>query len=182
MLIPARVLSALAFAFALLSGCSDHAVTAPAGRVAASRAAAAAAASRPISGRCETVFTQTPLDPTHAHVIVRGTCRLEHLGRSTVFIDQIADFAASTLTGVTIYTAANGDELRSTGSVQILTPPDAAGNSAFAGPHTFTGGSGRFAHARGGYTFTGRANLVTFTGFFEIAGTITFAASDRRGR
>jgi|SRR5438094_8310968 len=88
MLIPAPVLSALVFAGALLSGCSDDAETAPAGRVAASVARAAAGPSRSISGRCETVFTETPLDPTHARVIVRGTCRLEHLGRSTVFIDH----------------------------------------------------------------------------------------------
>ena len=140
---------------------------------------AAATPDRPITGRCATTFgflAPTPDQPRNVQRLrFDGTCQLSHLGRTTVAAVQTVTFGASgtTITNGATYTAANGDELRSsyeaTGSF-----PDAAGNVCFSGTERYVGGTGRFADARGESRLDGCASVVSFTGAYAIDGRIAY--------
>ena len=134
---------------------------------------------QPLAGRCDTEFAPFtfPLPPVVVHVVT-GTCQLTHLGRSTLYLRQVINFASGEITSQELtFTAANGDVLWAV--EEGSSPPPSGPEATFSGTFTFVGGTGRFAHATGTATFTGGANLVTNTGFFTMDGTILYAASDR---
>ena len=143
----------------------------------------------PLRGTFGTTFTLTPLicsdpaDPATCVVFdapVHGTGRVSHLGNSTVTIEQTIDFTTNPalLVGTIAITAANGDQLFGTSSA-TASPPDAQGIATLAGTYVFTNGTGRFAGVHGSATFTGVANTIGLTGFFELSGKITSVGSAR---
>lgn len=173
----------LAILAALATGCAGDAPTAVApGDATFSRGGAPELVSRPISGRCENTFQIIPLklgpngEPLLFSTPLRGTCEIAHLGRSAVAIDQLVNFTTTpiSLTSPSIvYTAANGDQVRGTYAGSI-TSNDGAGNITFTVTETITGGTGRFAGARGTLTLTGGASQSTLTSFFSLDGTIAY--------
>lgn len=78
-------------------------------------------------------------------------------------------------------TAANGDKLTAIYSGTLLpvpgaNPPLHAINGAFA----VTGGTGRFAGARGGGSLQGSEDLATLKGRFEVSGMLTLRSESDR--
>jgi hypothetical protein len=118
---------------------------------------------RPWKGRCdvESVFTSASTQR------ITGTCQFAHLGRVTVETEE-AFTSATTGVNTSTYTAANGDQLYTTGSVVATFGPD--GGVTLAGTWTAAGGTGRFAGARGTAAYTGAAQ---FTGLASAAGAYT---------
>lgn len=177
-LLPLTILLAAA-----VTGCGDATpfavdLLAPgAGPLANSHASAAA---RPFMGTCETTFSPPPfpLPPTHFQIDV-GTCQLGHLGRASMYGEQVIDFAAGTQAGERTITAANGDVLivKNVGTSR----PGEPGLIHFSATMTFVGGTGRFANATGVAQAEGTANLFTRTTTIDIVdGWIVYDASDRR--
>jgi hypothetical protein len=138
-------------------------------------------ASRPISGRCESkVVSVEFLSPTTAREAVTGPCQISHLGRATLYLQQVIDFTTGrAVSEVVTFTAANGDVLRAT-SVTIGTPTGAT-TFSLAGTFTFVGGTGRFAHASGSAPFTGSVDFATGNATLTMQGRIAYDASDRAG-
>ena len=128
---------------------------------------------RPWEGSCEGTgifrLDFTTLDIT-------GTCHLSHLGLTTmVGVETVG----ATLNAVHTFTTANGDLLYTTTSGYAVLKPDFSGVNFF-NTETVTGGTGRFANATGTATRNGSSNFSDGSGTWEIVGTLTYAASDRR--
>ncbi len=85
--------------------------------------------------------------------LVQETGEGTHLGRYSLVMHNQVDFTAGVVTGEGSYTAANGDTLNFT----IVQPIQPANSPAVL---TFTGGTGRFAHAAGSETTQG-SNITT---------------------
>ena len=139
--------------------------------------AAAAAARRPLVGSCDLSFSPAPpsLPAPPAGVIRQvdvGTCQLSHLGRTAYTGVLEIDFVAGTQTGTRTLTAANGDQLFMT--AVGTSAPSGPGTRSISATLTVTGGTGRFAGARGEVHATGTANLITSTTASEFEGWITY--------
>ena len=108
-----------------------------------------AAVAVPLRGQFEGTATVTPLDPPFAQVNVSATGQASHLGRFTLEIPHVVNFATRSATGTMTLTAANGDTLTAsfTGQSQIAEPLVTIVETA-----TVTGGTGRFADASGSFT------------------------------
>lgn len=106
---------------------------------------------------------------------VIGKGMVSHLGKSKVFIAQTANYTTdpfSLVSPTVIFTAANGDELYSSG-VGTFTD-DGLGNSAFTGTLTISGGTGRFNQATGSVTYDGSANVAAAKGQFTFDGMVNY--------
>jgi len=163
---------------ALCAACSDSSLTEPDYDLQA--VSVSAEVSRPFGGRCETEFTflaPLPSDPPNVQrVHIAYICQLQHLGRTTGSADQIVVFTSPTTlnaSNTTTYTAANGDQLEAswtgTGTFDAATL-----TVTFAGPETYTGGTGRFANASGSTMLVGSASLVTGSGAFTTTGALNY--------
>jgi hypothetical protein len=143
--------------------------------------AAAAAAERPISGRCATTFDPPPfpLPAVHQQTDI-GTCVVSHLGRVDYIAVQTIDFAAGTQSGERTFTAPNGDVLHAFGSGS--SSPAGPGRIAFTATFVFTGGTGRFAGATGEARVSGVADLPSHSASSTFEGHLAYAASDRSDR
>ncbi len=78
-------------------------------------------------------------------------------------------------------TAANGDTLSALYSGSLL---PIAGSipvlHAISGTYAVTGGTGRFAGARGAGNLQGTENLATFKGLYQMTGTLTYGSHGDR--
>jgi hypothetical protein len=83
------------------------------------------------------------------------------------------------LNAVHTFTAANGDILYTTTTGTAVLKPDFSGVT-FSNIETVTGGTGRFANASGSATRIGSTNFSDGSATWEIQGTLTYDASDRR--
>ena len=107
---------------------------------------------------------------------ITGTCRLSHLGLTTsVGVETLG----TTLRAVHTFTAANGDLLHTTTTGYATLRPDFSGVDFF-NIETVTGGTGRFANATGSATRNGSSNFSDGSGTWEIVGTLTYDASNRK--
>jgi hypothetical protein len=151
----------------VLTGCDRAAPTAPLPATASleasgidggGRSAHEAAPQRPIKGPCEAETVEVvPISPTVIRRISFGTCQLSHLGRTT--LHSVADSNLVTLeqTGEHTLTGANGDVLYATSAgTATLIPPSTL---HFTGVTTISGGTGRFANARGVMEVVGTSDL-----------------------
>jgi hypothetical protein len=135
-------------------------------------------ADRPLRGRCEGtgIFRAglTILDVT-------GTCHLSQLGfTTTAGVETVTPFAGGFLSsGVYTYRATNGDILNTTGTGLAMLNGDMSGMT-FSFNESVVGGTGRFANASGSATRIGSSRFSDGKGSWEISGTLTYAASDRR--
>ena len=168
----------LALLTLVLAGCTGDAPTVASRPTEVLTARAAGAViERPWKGRCEvetriTEFGST--GPTKFHQV--GVCQLAHLGRATVvtnetFLPETGNYAVTST-----FTAANGDELFTTGVVSAGSiVPD--GGLSVAGIYTAVGGTGRFAGASGTAVFDETAHLTdrgTAAGSYILEGRLTY--------
>jgi hypothetical protein len=163
---------------AFAAGCTADSATSPTpADLSSVRQTQPAAADVPFKGSCVTTSTADPIGPGKLHILVYGQCDFTHLGKTQFFADQIANVAGGTLTGSNVFTAANGDQLYSVNSGPL--GPPVRGVLVVGGDVTFTGGTGRFAHASGRGQFAGTVNVAAQTGANTWEGTIHYDASDR---
>jgi hypothetical protein len=118
--------------------------------------------------------TVTPLQPPLASVHISATGNATQLGRFTLEVPHIVNFATAFGQGTFTFTAANGDTLTAdfTGHAQTGTPIFSIVEDA-----TITGGTGRFAGASGSFIVHRSFDPAggTTTGSFE--GTISSPGS-----
>ncbi|MDF1504787.1 hypothetical protein [Roseisolibacter sp. H3M3-2] len=153
---------------ALLALCACAGEPPTGARVAVAAPSRAAAPERPMRGDCETTFPrlQGPPVGTIRQVDV-GTCRLTHLGRAALYSSKVIDFAAGTqATDDFRLTAADGDQLFGAGSG--TSAPAGPGRIAFRATMTLTGGTGRFAGARGALRIEGVADVATASSTMRV--------------
>lgn len=166
-----RITLSLSFVALTVAACSGDAIVAPRS-IAPNDISSSSSVARPWKGVCDVdaVFTsQTTL-------LITGTCQLAHLGRATMIAYQTIEPGASgiTYTNTTTYTAANGDELRTT-NIGVATPTGAS--LSLSGTETAVGGTGRFtnatgtAHLEGAVAFTGPSST---TGSYELNGMLEY--------
>ena len=166
-----RITLSLSFVALTVAGCSGDAIVAPQS-ITPNDISASSSIARPWKGVCavDAVFT------SETTLLITGTCQLAHLGRTTMIAYQTIEPGASGIvyTNTTTYTAANGDELRTT-NVGVATP--GASGLALSGTETAVGGSGRFAnangtaHLEGAVAFTGPTST---TGSYELNGMLQY--------
>jgi hypothetical protein len=127
----------------------------------------------PIRGACELAFQPAEfVSPGVIRQIDEGTCRISHLGRSTMVSDKLINLAAGTQTADVALTAANGDMLYASGKgTNTMTAP---GQVAFRVELTITGGTGRFSGATGMLVSEGVADLASAQAKLSMAGTISY--------
>jgi hypothetical protein len=122
-------------------------------------------------GSLDAVETHTPLAPPFVMVDVDATGKASHLGKFTLDIEAILNFATHAAVGTYEFTAANGDTLTATFTGQS-SPTATPGIIYIEEIATITGGTGRFAGATGSFVcerYLDAATLVS-TGSFD--GTI----------
>ena len=101
----------------------------------------------PFQGTAEGATTSVSPDPAGVVLTVLAEGNATSLGRFSR--DEVVLFnpLTGTLTGVVVFTAANGDELIGTLEGAFVSATTATGT------YTFTGGTGRFENATGGADF-----------------------------
>jgi hypothetical protein len=133
----------------------------------------------PFRGRLEGVISNTPLSPTLAAGLVKGTGNASHLGRFTFTSNAVVDFAANSGFATWTFTAANGDTLTATapGYAEPTGTPEVIFVIETA---TITGGTGRFAGATGSFRMGRYDDLAAGTTFGTFEGTISLAGARHR--
>ncbi len=156
-------------AAAVLLGCAAEVPTEPSWKITGLHGSPV---SRPAGGRCQTTFES--LDPQRISITLN--CNLRHLGLTSGEATQTMTFTGPTtmdLINSTTYTAANGDELYAefigTGALDPV-----ALRVTFEGTETYLGGTGRFEGATGSSALAGSASLISSSGFYQTAGSITY--------
>jgi hypothetical protein len=124
----------------------------------------------PFQGSAEGSVVSVSPDPAGAVLTVLAEGNATSLGRFSREETVLFNPLTGTLTGLVIFTAANGDQLFGTLAGGFVSATTATG------AYTFTGGTGRFANA------TGTANFVVTTAdgihlSVEIQGTISSVGS-----
>ena len=162
----------------VLAGCTSDAPTAASRptEVLAARTAGAVI-ERPWKGRCEVETAITEFGstgPTKFHQT--GICQLAHLGRTTVVTDETLLPETGNYGVTSTFTAANGDELHTTGVVSAgPIAPD--GTLTVVGIYTAVGGTGRFVGASGTAVFDETAYLTdrgTAAGSYTLEGRLSY--------
>ena len=169
---PRSLMVVAAFGSVALSACTSDGITEARSEYSPALSLAAAPIERPWSGECDVAATFT--GPTTLRIV--GTCQLAHLGRVQVVADQTIEVGATGITyrNTATYTAANGDELRTT-NVGVATPN--ADGLTLQGSETAVGGTGRFAGATGTATLAGSVRFTSQTttiGGYSLDGRLSF--------
>jgi hypothetical protein len=106
-----------------------------------------------------------------------GSGNATHLGRFTLTYELEVDFLTHETFGSSVFTAANGDSL-STDITGFGTPTENPDVHSIVEVHTITGGTGRFAGARGNFIRTYLLNLVTGVTSGSFDGTIVLPEAE----
>lgn len=130
-----------------------------------------AASDLPLKGRLEGAYTLAFPDATTLLVSGEGAGTATHLGRFTFEYEELVDLSTGTGTGTYELTAANGDTLTAdwTG---FGVPTDNPSVLRVVENATITGGTGRFANARGSFTVERLFDFVTNSGGGSLEGTM----------
>ena len=128
---------------------------------------------RPFKAECHLrIQPPTVLSPGVIAQVDTGDCQALHLGKSTLVSDKVINLAAGTQTLQMVFTAANGDILRASGTgTNAMVAP---GVVQFTADVTFAGGTGRFASATGRATIKGQANLAEARSAMVMEGFILY--------
>jgi hypothetical protein len=122
----------------------------------------------PLKGSFKAVETYQP-DLPIIHVTATGSGEATQLGRFTLSYQVEVNVQTGAGTGLTAeFVAANGDTLFAEGSGQA-SPTEPPGTLNIVENYTITGGTGRFANARGTITINRVANQATG----ETSGTLS---------
>jgi hypothetical protein len=166
-----RTTLSLSFVALTVAACSGDAIVGPRS-LAPNDISSSSSIARPWKGVCDVdaVFT------SETTLLITGTCQLAHLGRTSVIAYQTIEPGASGIayTNTATYTAANGDQLRTT-NVGVATP--SGSGLSLSGTETAVGGTGRFtnangtAHLEGAVAFTGPSST---TGSYELSGMLEY--------
>jgi len=102
----------------------------------------------PFKATLDGTVVVTPVNPPFFNVVITATGEGTHLGRFSLSVPHLVNFATAQGEGTFVFTAANGDTLTAhfTGSADTSTPVFAIVEQA-----TITGGTGRFTGASGGF-------------------------------
>jgi hypothetical protein len=102
----------------------------------------------PFKGSLAGIATITPLNPPIVAVRIEATGTATYLGRFTLVAPHTVNQATLTAVGTYLITAANGDTITAdlAGTAVMVAPPNVIAVTETA---TVTGGTGRFAGARG---------------------------------
>ena len=141
---------------------------------------AAAGEEVPFKGSLEGVVAITPLAPPFVQVDIDGLGKATHLGKFTVDIPHVVNRANGTAIGSYEFTAANGDMLFADFTGQA-TPTATPGVLYIEETATITGGTGRFAHATGGFTVERWFDTIAGTTAGSFEGTISLRRGARHG-
>jgi hypothetical protein len=128
-------------------------------------------------GHLEGDVTITPLAPPFVSVLIEATGKATHLGKFTVEIPHVVNRANSTAIGSYHFTFANGATLTADFTGQA-TPSATPGVLYIEETATITGGTGRFAHAKGSFTVERLFDTVAGTTAGSIKGTIRLQDDD----
>lgn len=164
---------ATALGMILPAGCGAELPTIPGAEDFGAQASHQAAPAVPIRGTCELAIQPAEfVSPGVIRLVDVGTCRISHLGRSTMVSDKIINLEAGTQTAGMAITAANGDKLFASGSgTNTMVAP---GRAVFRVELTITGGTGRFTDASGTMVSEGTADLANAQSQLTMAGTIRY--------
>jgi hypothetical protein len=135
-------------------------------------AAPAAARQVPFVGAMQGDDVDALLSPTTVMVTTTGTGIGTDIGQFSVTLKNTVNLATGTSTGSGHWIASNGDSIDTTivGSGEPTDNPDVVRITEM---YTITGGTGRFAGAKGTFTVERLGNGVTFKTFGWFFGTIT---------
>ena len=133
----------------------------------------------PFRGRFEGVSTVIEFNPPIVLAVTNGTGMATHLGRFLFQHPHTVNFATSQLAGTFNLVTANGDRIFADFSGQT-SPTSAPGIVLVVGTATVTGGTGRFAGARGRFAIKRLFDPVTFISVGSFDGTISSPGAARR--
>ena len=126
----------------------------------------------PFKGRAEGAIASAVPGPGGVVITVLATGNATQLGKFSREETVLLDPMSGTITGHIVFTAANGNQLRCIFAGGFTSPTTAAGT------YTFTGGTGRFAHASGTAAFT--ASTPDGTNFsVQFEGTLSSVGSSK---
>ena len=125
----------------------------------------------PFKGSLSGTVAVTPVDPPFFNVVITASGEATHLGRFSLVVPHLVNFATAVGEGDFNFTAANGDVLTAhfTGTADTSTPIFTIVEHA-----TITGGTGRFAGATGSFTARRSYDPAAQTTTGTIDGTISF--------
>jgi hypothetical protein len=157
--------------------CSGQAPTAPTSALSAVGGPAATEARGgtllPFSGTLESTEHVVGGDAASAVRHLDGAGTATHLGRFVLSADFTVILATGNATGTATWTAANGDQIRTSvvGHGDIVFP-----TVTIIETHTITGGTGRFADASGTITIERSANILTGVSSGSLSGTLNLGS------
>ena len=126
----------------------------------------------PFQGSAEGAIVGVSPDPAGVVLTVQAEGDATHLGRFSREETILFNPATGTLTGLIVFTAANGDQLFGTVQGGFVSPTEATGT------YTFTGGTGRFQNASGEADFSlSTSDGVHFS--VEFNGTLSSVGSNK---
>ena len=160
----------------LATGCAGESTTEPEAGSAMAGSSGGLAATRPASADCTTTFVPSDFTYPLLTIQIDGVCKLRHGGRATLRATQRIDVTNGSLTNLSTYVAANGDEIHTSFAGTSTSPPGSA-DVTFVGEETYIGGTGRFAGASGRASVTGSATLApdqSGVGAYQVDGWITY--------
>lgn len=140
--------------------------------------AAAADKQVPFSGSVQGNETDVFQGPPPGSLLVDGSVTgiATHLGRFTLTYKVTVNLLAGSSTGFAELIAANGDSIFTT-IVGQGDPTDTPGIASIVEINTITGGTGRFAGAKGSFTLERLVDLATGVTSGSFHGTITSPGS-----
>lgn len=133
----------------------------------------------PFRGRFEGVSTVIEFNPPIVVAVTNGNGKATHLGRFSFQHPHTVNLATSQLARTFNLVAANGDRIFADFSGQT-SPTSTPGIVLVVGTATVTGGTGRFAGARGSFAIQRLFDPVTFISVGSFEGTISSTGAAKR--